>query len=123
MRGRANLPTRRWRSPYTEGLGFLRGGFGFPTWSERGAVGVGGFVVGDGAAGGDMICRRTGRGTPVVVVSRQDGGSPYGRALVLAAGLEPAVWCPSLKVTCSRLCAKPVWKWFLLPVPPGSNRY
>ena len=34
-------------------------------------------------------------GMPVVTVSRQDGGSPYGRALVLAAGLEPAVWCPS----------------------------
>lgn len=54
-----------------EGLGSLRGVSG-------GAVGAGGFVVGDGAAGGDMICRRTGRGTPVVVVSRQDGGSPYG---------------------------------------------
>ena len=38
-----------------EGLGSLRGVSG-------GAVGVGGFVAGDGAAGGDMICRRTGRG-------------------------------------------------------------
>ena len=74
------------------------------------------------------VAARVGRapasgGMPVVTVSRQDGGSPYGGALVLAAGLEPAVWCPSLKVTCSRLCAKPVWKWFLLPVLPGSNRY
>ena len=61
-----------------EGLGSLRGVSG-------GAVGAGGFVVGDGAAGGDMICRRTGRGTPVVVVSRQDGGSPYG-----CAGARPS---------------------------------
>ena len=31
VRGRANLPTRRWRSPYTEVLSSLHGGFGFPT--------------------------------------------------------------------------------------------
>ena len=77
MRGKANLPTRRWRSPYTEVLSSLRGGCGLPTWRvaspyveglgslhgvSGGAVGAGGFVVGDGAAGGDMICRRTGRG-------------------------------------------------------------
>ena len=36
-----------------EGLISLRGGFGFPTWSERGAARAGGFVVGGGAAGGD----------------------------------------------------------------------
>ena len=85
------------RSPYVEVLGPLRGGSG-------GAVGAGGFVVGDGAAGGDRGCRRTGRGTGgragarasqggggrsncdppatagtrVVPVCRQDGGSPYG---------------------------------------------
>ena len=87
VRGWANLPTRRWRSPYTEGRVSLHGGFEFPTrrvwvsyvgvavslrgglrlptWRvwvpyvedlgflrgvSGGAVGVGGFVVGDGAA-------------------------------------------------------------------------
>ena len=31
VRGRANLPTRRWRSPYTEGRVSLHGGSRLPT--------------------------------------------------------------------------------------------
>ena len=44
-RGGANLPTRRLWSPYTEGRFSLHGGFGFPTWSERG-LRRGGWVCG-----------------------------------------------------------------------------
>ena len=43
-----------------EGLSSLRGGFWFPTWSEQGAVGVGGFVGAvDGAATGDAAGQDT----------------------------------------------------------------
>ncbi len=33
--GRANLPTRRGASPYTEVAVFLHGGFELPTWGGR----------------------------------------------------------------------------------------
>ena len=89
------------RSPYVEGRVSLRGGFGFPTWSERCRGGwVLWLVMGRRAATGDVAGRDTlsvarERDPPVAA---RAGRVPYRNGQDARCPSEPPRWRLSIRV-------------------------